>query len=99
MKIGHKNCRSLKSDDHVEELEVELEESVNDWAAILLNETWREQAEEYDTLESDHIWFGSGGAKGQHGVGILLHRRWAQCVRGWRAINQRIGVLELDTPE
>jgi exonuclease III len=94
LNIFVKNVRSLQSEERLEELILEAEQV--EWDAVLVNETWREQEAEYDTLESKHIWFGSGGTKGKHGVGILLHRRWSNSVRGWRAVNTRIGVLDLD---
>eukprot|EP00973_Karenia_brevis_P083950 11648205-Karenia_brevis.AAC.1 len=82
------------SDDRMEELERELEG--NDWDAVLLNETWREQKEEFDELESGNLWMGSGGSRGKHGVGILLHKRWANFKPSWTAINQRLGYMDLN---
>ena len=73
-----------------------IEIDLVEWDVVLVSETWREEVEEYDTLESKHIWFGSGGTRGKHGVGILVHKRWSNHVRGWRAINTRIGVLDID---
>ena len=89
-----KNARSLTSDERLVELIAEL--SGMRWDAVLINETWREKAEEFDILEDDHMWFGSGGMAGKRGVGILLHKRWAKDIHRWRAISERIGVLELD---
>eukprot|EP00973_Karenia_brevis_P008082 1095156-Karenia_brevis.AAC.1 len=89
-----KNARSFSSDECFAELLEEMADSA--WDVILLNETWREEAEELDTLDDRHVWCGSGGTKGKHGVGILVHQRWAAQVHRWRAINERIGVLELN---
>ena len=88
-----KNSRSLSSDERFEEVFAEM--SGSKWDAIIFNETWRGEKEEFHTLHNGHLWFGSGGSAGKHGVGILLHRRWAQCVHSWRALGQRLGVLEL----
>ena len=96
LNIFVKNARSLYSDERLEELIAEVQPP--QWDADMINETWRAETEEYDTLESKHIWFGSGGTAGRHGVGILLHSRWTDYVRGWRAVSTRVGVLDLDTP-
>eukprot|EP00973_Karenia_brevis_P054422 7562530-Karenia_brevis.AAC.1 len=92
--IHLKNARSLQSDERLEELLAELE--MTQWDVVLLNETWRGANEEFDTLESGHLWLGSGGTAGKHGVGILLHRRWSHQVKSWHASSTRLGVLELD---
>ena len=55
--------------------------------------------EEYDTLHNGHLWLGSGGAPGKHGVGILLHKRWAKYNPRWRAISPRLGVMELSVKQ
>ena len=53
------NARALTTDQKMDEL---LEEaSATKWDALLLNETWRGEAEEYDVLEKAHFWLGSGG--------------------------------------
>ena len=51
VKICQKNCWSLKSDDRLEELERELDASEEIWAAVLLNETWRENEKELWTTK------------------------------------------------
>eukprot|EP00973_Karenia_brevis_P004627 633432-Karenia_brevis.AAC.1 len=61
----------------------------------MINETWREEEEELVTLHGGHVWCGSGGSQGKHGVGILLHERWSRCIQRWKAINSRLGLLEL----
>ena len=63
-----KNARSLSSDERLAELLGEL--STLGWDAVLINESWRAQREEYDTLEQGHVWLGSGGMAGKRGVGI-----------------------------
>ena len=90
-----KNCRSLTSEERFEELLSEMRGI--EWDAILCSETRRETKEEFDTLGSGHMWLGSGGTAGKHGVGILLHERWANSVHRWRALSPRLGLLELNT--
>ena len=75
-----KNTRSLTSDERILELQSELE-GVH-WDAVLVNETWRDEREEYMTLSSGDVWCGSGGTPGKHGVGILLHERWSKKISG-----------------
>ena len=41
-----------------------------------------------------HLWLGSGGCKGKHGVGILVHSRWKPLFIGFRALSERLGVGE-----
>ena len=85
-----KNVRSLTTDARLEELTEEA--NAVSWDVILVNETWREEAEELVEPESGHIWMGSGGTKGKHGVGILLHRRWKNKIT-WKAVCSRVGAL------
>eukprot|EP00973_Karenia_brevis_P016940 2322722-Karenia_brevis.AAC.1 len=61
----------------------------------MLNETWRPDGQECDVLHNGHLWFGSGGEAGKHGVGVLLHKDLGRYVHRWVAINSRLGVLEL----
>jgi exonuclease III len=76
-----KNARSLQSADRFEELRVELQ-SVH-WDVAMFTETWRLEREEFVRFDTGDIWVGAGGAVrsgsggGKHGVGILVHRRWA----------------------
>ena len=89
-----KNVRSLSSDVRLTELLTEVADLR--WDAILINESWRAEREEHDTLDQGHIWLGSGGTAGTRGVGILLHKRWSRYIHRWRAIDERIGLLELN---
>ena len=88
-----KNTRSLTDDARIYELLWEAK--TIPWDVILVNETWRDGQEEFDELENGHVWLGSGGTKGKHGVGALVHKRWKEAIR-WRAISPRLGVLRLD---
>eukprot|EP00973_Karenia_brevis_P074522 10356361-Karenia_brevis.AAC.1 len=38
---------------------------------------------------------GSGGTLGKHGVGFLLHKKWAQAFLLFRAVSERLGLLRL----
>ena len=89
-----KNSRSLVSEERFEEVFAEVSDLK--WDALLFNETWREAKEEYDTLHNNHVWLGSGGSAGKHGVGILLNERWAKFVYRWSAVSPRLGILELN---
>eukprot|EP00973_Karenia_brevis_P094564 12423135-Karenia_brevis.AAC.1 len=89
-----KNARSLTSDERLTEVISELEGEK--WDVVLINETWREEKEEFDALPDGHVWLGSGGTAGRRGVGILVHGTWAGFVHRWSAINERVGVLEIN---
>eukprot|EP00973_Karenia_brevis_P076655 10647822-Karenia_brevis.AAC.1 len=68
------------------------------WDAVIINETWRGEREEFDTIRfglNKYVWLGSGGTPGKHGVGILLHSRWSSHVKGWSAVNERVGYLDI----
>ena len=88
----------MASDEKLEEMLVEISDL--EWDAILLNETWRDQPVEDFNIQG-HRWFGSGGAAKKnetgwkHGVGILLHRRWASAVTGTTAVNPRVIYVDL----
>ena len=61
------NTRGFVSDSRFAELETELAANhCDNWDVVFLNETWRDVNEEIFALDSGHIWFGSGGAKGKH---------------------------------
>jgi len=89
-----KNCRSLSSDERIEELLAEADDT--HWDCIMVNETWRELKEENVELSCGHLWFGSGGTKGKHGIGVLLHKRWESAKPIWKAMNERLGTLTLN---
>eukprot|EP00973_Karenia_brevis_P070631 9819736-Karenia_brevis.AAC.1 len=70
--IFAKNARSLKSDDDVQELLTELTDIK--WDAVLVNETWREEAREMWQTAGGHTFIASGWQGNSRGVAILLHR-------------------------
>ena len=65
------------------------------WDVLVLVETWREECEEMWPTVSGHLWCGSGGSRGKHGVGILVHSRWT--VDSFRAINDRVCSVDINT--
>ena len=87
----HLNIRALTTDEKMEELLAELEGV--EWDAVTINETWRTSKEEIECLKSKHVWYGSGGSAGKHGVGLLLHKKWAGQVERFDAISPRLAVL------
>jgi hypothetical protein len=99
LNIISKNARSLCSDGRVEEALEEL--SGGDWDVNLFSETWRLEVHGDDKLEAGHRWIGAGGARksgstgGKHGVGILLHARWASSVSKVGQISPRICFVDL----
>ena len=54
-----------------------------------------ESKEEQDRMRDGHIWMGSGGTKGKHGVGILL-KKWTNEIKRFSACSERMAELELD---
>ena len=62
---------------------------------LVLVETWREECEEMWPTVSGHLWCGSGGSRGKHGVGILVHSRWT--VDSFQALNDRVCSVDIDT--
>ena len=60
--IIFKNVRSLKSDDRLAELLYEVSDT--HWDILMINETWREEAQEYFKTAGGHIFAGSGGCAG-----------------------------------
>ena len=89
----HLNVRALTTDEKFEELLTELEST--EWDAITINETWRGEAEEIERLSGGQLWCGSGGTAGKHGVGVLLHSKWARKVLRFKAISPRLAVLDV----
>ena len=88
-----KNCRSLKSDDRVEELIRELDST--NWDAILLSETWREAKREYWETAEGHIFIGAGWAENSRGVAILLRSKWKGAVADINYASERALAIDL----
>ena len=72
--ILQKNMRSMHSSEKIEELVTELEGYR--WDAILLSETWRHEPAVLWETQHNHIFMGAGKYENQHGVGIMLNKRW-----------------------
>eukprot|EP00973_Karenia_brevis_P049144 6815856-Karenia_brevis.AAC.1 len=47
-----------------------------DWDILVLTETWRKDKQEIFETKHGHTWCGSGGTRGQNGVGFLVNGRW-----------------------
>ncbi len=90
----NKNARSLKSDDRVHELILELKHVR--WDVVLVRETWRPNANEMLSTEDGHIFVGRGFSDGSRGVGILVHARWAKRVKKTIPINERLLAVDVD---
>lgn len=72
--IIHYNVHSLMCfEERTERIFMEL--GNQHWDVLVFSETWREEQSEAWTIPEGHTWFGSGGSKGQRGVGFLLHQR------------------------
>lgn len=52
-----------------------------------------EPVREVFVTDFGHTWFGSGGVRGAHGVGILLNTRWSY--KSFTAISSRVYALDL----
>jgi hypothetical protein len=87
------NVRSLQTEERLEELMQEAQGV--QWDVILVNESWRQEREGILKLKGGHKWLGSGGCLGKHGVGILLHSRWAQTFLMFRAVSRRVSLVRL----
>ena len=84
-----KNVQSLQSEDRFDELLIELRE-LEKWDFVLLNETWREKAEEMIELDDGHLFIGAGGTPGRSGVAVILHRRWVKSLTLFEPVCDRI---------
>ena len=63
------------------------------WDVVVLSETWRESARETLRLDSEHLFYGSGGDKGRSGVGFLVHKQHA--VRKFQSVNDRLAFIDI----
>ena len=79
--------RSMHSSERIEEMVCELEGYR--WDALLLCETWRHDKEEIWETHHKHIFMGAGKCDNQHGVGILLNKKWKQRIIDTEYINER----------
>ena len=85
--VLQKKMRSMHSSVRIEDMMSELEGYR--WDAILLSETWRHEKAELWERHHKHIFMGSGKFDNEHGVGIMLCKRWRQRIIGTEYINER----------
>ena len=81
----------IRFEERIERLLFELGDT--HWDILIFSETWREGRVETWETESGHNWFGSGGTKGERGVGFLLHKRWQALL--FKPLSDRVAVLDL----
>ena len=95
-----KNIRSLSGEQRLEELLGEVQDLHCD--VVFVNETWREQVEEDIAVRHGHRGIGSGGQRKQgaagfkHGVGVLLHERWARKIKKVTYHSSRLLSIDLE---
>ena len=75
LKIAAYNVRTLIKDEHMQELEDELNENNMKWDVIWLGEVRRKE-ESFTTLQSGHLLHHSEANNGQAGVGFLINKKW-----------------------
>ena len=85
------NAHSLLAPARMEMLMEEL--AGIQWDVVALTETWREHQRENVQVRGNHMFYGSGGRRGQRGVGFLVHERLGK--HKFTAVYERIAVLEL----
>ena len=83
-----KNAQSLQTEIRLDELCLELE--TLQWDVLILSGMWPEEKEEHFILGKGHHFFGAGGCKGEEGVAILLHVKWASGVKNILPVSERI---------
>ena len=94
MHIFGKNVQSLQTESRTEELFEELQ--LLSWDIVLLSETWREASHERWRTEEGHLFLGSGGKKGEKGVGVIVNRKWTQGLQKFRSVNERICYIDIN---
>ena len=72
----------------MDELYLELE--TLQWDVLMLSETWREEKEDHFIFGKGYHFLGAGGCKGEKGVAILLHVKWASGVKNILPVSERI---------
>ena len=81
LKIATYNVGTLLKDEHVQELEDELNENNMKWDVIGLGEVRRKE-ESFTTLQSGHLLYHSEANNGQAGVGFLKQEMEGQHNKG-----------------
>ena len=61
------------------------------WDLLVFSETWRADKNEAFITQHGHAWFGSGGTRGQRGIGFLLHSRWQHSF--FKPLSERCAVI------
>ena len=90
--IIHYNVHSLINfEDRMERIMLELKDQ--QWDVLVFSETWREETSEAWSTTHGHAWFGSGGIRGQTGVGFLLNGRWRHTA--FKPISNRVAFLDV----
>ena len=78
---------SIHSSERIEELVCELEGCK--WNAILLSDTWTQEKSKIKETHHKHKFTGAGKYDNEHGVGIMLNRKWRQNIIDTEYINER----------
>ena len=71
------------------------------WDAVLISETWREEKAKCYQLSAGHVFIICGGEqkknrKGwKHGVGILIHKKWATSWTNSTPVSARVYWVDL----
>ena len=89
----HRNIvRTLLRDEHVQELEEELNENNIKWDVVGLGEVRRKE-ERFTTLQSGHLLYQANN--GQSGVGFLVNKKWKDNITRVTSGNSRVVELVL----
>ena len=91
--IFGKNVQSLQTDAREKELLEEL--GCFDWDIVLLNETWRSQAQERWTTDEGHMFCGASGEEQCRGVAILVNRRWVRGYKAFLRVSDRLCAVDI----
>jgi len=89
--LGTWNVRTLLQTGKLENLKIEMKRLKIDILGIS-EMRWNGQG---DFISGDYRVIYSGGDNGRNGVGIILNKKWAQCVRSYITYDDRLIMIKL----
>jgi hypothetical protein len=92
--IGTWNVRTLLQTGKLENLKIEMKRLKIDILGIS-EMRWNGQG---DFISGDYRVIYSGGDNGNNGVGIILNKKWTQCVKSYIAYDDKLIIVTFDSP-
>ncbi|KAL0852028.1 hypothetical protein ABMA28_000290 [Loxostege sticticalis] len=93
-RVAHWNVRGLLEQGKLSIVEREMER--HQVAILGLSETHLRQSGHYETTEGNTIYCSGNGEQSSNGVAVIIHKKYNNCVLGYKPINDRIMTIKIN---